>query len=777
MNWLFSFVVLQCTVLLVHCRPDSTGITPSIERVTLESQQTASVAAIIKSLENGTPLSSETRKHLAANVAFTEPLQSLQRHLPHGSPDINKNVEPTTPTKNRFDGEKLATPTATSTTTTTTTTVTATSSTTKKPVTAAKPIRYLHRLYRKRDARHISNANETQHTHLVDGQSQLHVGHDNNNNNNSLTNVVNASTHNQLRSLANQTDRQYLGNVYGINTYITKPLLATSTANQSIPWQLTAIVSTTQQPTIQAIFRPTTQSTTFYLTPNGVFHQTFNDSSPSPTIVNISNTLFKPIDAETYQLHRIPSIVPQYDDDDSSTLNILQHRQNITKLYSIIGTSTVHAYANVHEAQTSPTVTKNKILKQRVTTVSPNEPAHDDSSESQLTDLNILYDESYTTHTDDDSMHTEHNAIHVKTNATNILTNATEECSIDGSDSDSDCKTNDFKIIIKLNNGKKRIAHNGNNVRGKLKLRRVTTTTTTPTSYVEYEPYNYEEVDGNDDEEEDDEDYGFGSYVEPIQHVLGFEPAYQTRKKKPIHHKPMHTKPHKHDQDDTVNKYQTIILQTHAPPVHYTTEAPPILHTKHNKKFSLHSLMYKLLAFMPFLAIKPIFFGFWTMVLSPFVVIAVSGIALAVTLYPWITISQEQVAYASRLSSRRAPKIIVHRHPVRKIRGRSKMLRSRPHRPMTINRHARQPPFLRRRQLRLRRPARTLMQPFYEMREAFDNGRMLSLDRFPLRALQANMKRRRSKRRARDIHFQEWLLVQNNFNVRILSHNDHDNYL
>lgn len=755
-------MVLQCTVLIVHCRPDSTGITPSIERVTLESQQTASVAAIIKSLENGTPLSLETRKHLAANVAFTEPLQSLQRHLPHGSPDINKNVEPTTPTKNRFDGEKLATPT---TTTTTTTTVTATSTTTKKPVTTAKPIRYLHRLYMNRNAKHISNANETtQHTHLVDGQSQIHVKH---NNNNSLTNV-DAST--QFRSFANQTNRQYLGNVYGINTYITKPLLATSTTNQSIPWQLTAMVSTTQRPYIETIFRPTTESTTFYLTPNGVFHQTMSDSSPSPIIV--SNTLFKPIDTETYQLHQPPSHVPQYDgDDESSTLNGLQHTQNITKLYSIIGTSTVHSYGNVEETPNTPaTVTKNKILKRRVTTVGPSEPAHDDdSSESQLTDLNIPYTERYTTHVEDNSMHAEHNENHGKTNATNILTNKTKECSIDGSDSDSICKkTNDLKIIIKLDNGKKRIAHNGN-VRGKVKLRRVTTTTTTttPTSYADYESYNYEQVDDNVDDddngEEDDGDYGFGGYVEPIQNVLGFVPAYQTRKKKPTHEKP-----NKHDKDDIVNKYQTIILQTHAPPVR-TTEAPHSP-TKHTKEFSLHALLYKLLAFMPFLAIKPIFFGFWTMVLSPFIVIAVSGIALAVTLYPWIMISHEQVAYA-RLSSRRAPKIIVHRHPIGKIYGRPKMVRQRPHRTMTINRNVRQPPFLRRR----RRHARTLMQPFNEMREAFDNGSMLNSQRFPS-TFRTNIMRRHLKRRDRDIHFQEWLLVQNNFNVRILSHNDHDNY-
>lgn len=549
-------------------------------------------------------------------------------------------------------------------------------------------------------------------------------------------------------SPANQTNRQYLGGIYDISTYFTEPLSAAPGHNRPIQWELTPLLATTQTP-IDRIFVPSTQ----YLRPNGLFAM----AEPS------ANLLFEPIDTETYQLNRPPSHtnVPQF--DGSAAADTLHRTHNVTRPQSI-GTDTRRPdlYDDFHATQAQPTVTTGQMPVVYVTTtVRSIERNPTNQSHSQLTGMDGQYNGSLAS----DSEH----LMHSSTNSTraNVKGATDQECSVTPN-TEQICGSTDLKIVIKLDTGSSPIAATANDgkVQVKQKVRRIRTTTIVP--YVAYEPYNY--ADGNDEEDDEDEDYGFDSYVEPIQSALSFMPAYETRKKK-HGHKPMHMKkPHKHhDDDDVVHKYQTIFLQTHSPPMR-VTEPPSLPPKKHIKEFSLHGLFYKLLAFMPFLALKPIFFGFWTMVLSPFVVIAVSGVALAVTLYPWISISQEQVAYA-RLARQRAPQIIVHRHPAprpsrgRKVAGpRVRLQRTKP-----VGWHERKPPFY-------RRHMRTSQPPFDRMREPSNNGSRRS-KRFPL-ALRANLMRHRPmKRRARDTHFQEWLLVQNNFNVRILSpHKDRDHY-
>lgn len=553
-----------------------------------------------------------------------------------------------------------------------------------------------------------------------------HELHYNLTHNKSLTNVDASYL---VESPANQTNRQYLGSVYDISTYSTEPLSAGS-GNRPIQWELTPILTTTSNP-IERIFMRPTKANGIYLRPSGLF--TFADPS-----VGSADLLFEPIDTETYQLKRPPSHtnVPQFD-DYSSPIDVLHRTHNVTRphLLTTTGTNTGRpdTYDDFYETRAEST--NGKVVEVNVTaTTTSTEPT-------------ILH-----TNFTDKLMHSTNNPTQNKINAT-----TTKDCLV-RPNSENICGSNDLNIVIKLDTGSSPNAATPNDgkVRVKQKVRRVRTTTIVP--YIKYEPYNYD--DHNDDEEEDDdaqdEDYGISSYVEPIQNVFSLMPAYETRKKK----KPMHMKkPHKHHDDDMVHKYQTIIVQTHAPPV---TEAPP---KKHIKEFSLHGLFYKLLAFMPFLAIKPIFFGFWTMVLSPILVIAISGVALAVTLYPWISISHDQVAYA-RLQSRRAPKIIVHRHPVRRPdRGPSVRL----HTTKPFGRQERKPPFLRRRTL-------TSQPPFGQMREPSDNGSSRS-KRFPLTQRANVMRHRRMNRHVRDTHFQEWLLVQNNFNVRILSpHKDRDHY-
>lgn len=106
---------------------------------------------------------------------------------------------------------------------------------------------------------------------------------------------------------------------------------------------------------------------------------------------------------------------------------------------------------------------------------------------------------------------------------------------------------------------------------------------------------------------------------------------------------------------------QTILLQR---PYHTTTEQPPktltiVAHDK-DKDHSKIGYLDKFLHMLPLLSIlKPLSFGFWTIALSPLLVVAAGGVAIAVILYPWLTLSQEhQVAAVHR----RAPAVVIHKH-------------------------------------------------------------------------------------------------------------------
>lgn len=74
-------------------------------------------------------------------------------------------------------------------------------------------------------------------------------------------------------------------------------------------------------------------------------------------------------------------------------------------------------------------------------------------------------------------------------------------------------------------------------------------------------------------------------------------------------------------------------------------------------KFGFKKIIKKLWPIMPYLfALNPLSLGFWTVVLSPALLVVAGGAALALFLYPW----------ASKLliqAKRKAPTVVVHKHP------------------------------------------------------------------------------------------------------------------
>lgn len=700
MGWFHTFIVFQCTIILLHGRPDATTPTTPNDKISIEIEHPASVAAIVASLEQGNPSppAIETKKHLTANVAVAAPSQLSKRVLVTSLPKKKEQTKAATSTT----AAAAATPTTTPSTATT------------------KANRY-------NDSKNVD----------LDESSKI------------------------------ETNRQYLPNVYTLNPYFTTPAPQPPPLYQTNQWQYAPILAqlTTPKP-IQTIYAPSIQPGPFLVSPNDLYANQ-----------NVLNLNANDIEMYEFQLERpIQSgpVVHISQRPEYSTPSLLHLTRNITKLYSVVS-STPDPYYHFQKLQTKPSLTKRKVLKLSVTTRRPDRYDTDDcngncldgnnnnrvtnnpdrnknygnnngwngNNNDNYNSLNVQYNESsqyFSNFNNPNSYNT--NGQFNNNNFNNRLPiNHTKECLITSNASNPQtenvCNTNDLKIIIKFD------APNATKTKDNtLKQRKRLTTTTTTTQT----PFFYSDNSENSDDEGDD-DYEFGGIFEPIQNVFGFLPADRAQRKRPA--KPEHGGSHK--PPDSVNKYQTIILQTPPPP---STPA-----TKHHSK---HSLFKKFLYLMPILAIlKPIGFGIWTLVLSPILVIAIGGIALGVVLYPFLTISREQVAYAS-LSSHRAPKIVVHRHPRPVIKSQKPI--------MPIYRKpspaAASSPFIKRRIFnegnRRRLPNRIV----------YSDGRRWR----PASLMRRRTFHRRSKRRAQDANFQQWLLVQNNFNVRVMSFNDGDFY-
>lgn len=718
MNWIYSLIVLQCTILLLHARPETSSLSP-VATVGMESSQPAiqtsqSVTSSVEIAE--TPAS---KMHLTTNVAAP----STKRLLVTSQV---KKVEPII--KKVTKAPELVTFSTVS--------VDADSKTT----------RY----------HHVDNhTNDTLHAN----QLTVHNAGNYNNYTNSIALLNNTSL---VRTPINGSSRQYLGNVYTYNPYYSQAL--------TTPKSVETILSS--QPS--------------YFVVNNNEIGAISTIETGGNIYNVEHALGPHvINAETYQVPRPLTVNIPYHQFPTASPPLLHNAANITKLYSIIGSSTPDPYTNYHALQT-PQV-KRKVVKISVTThrtinkstgnqqkqKNPNKynkyPNHNDNkfseiahftdSKGNLNKISIFYNESNHYFTIDDNKKpnkskdkhkhpTDVDKLAVNKNETKNHTSSKNECVITpNAQGESVCNSNDLKIIIKFDGGNQteKSVTTPKPKKRKTTTRAPTTTTPAPTtiSYEEYEDFSYENSETTEQYDE------IGGFLEPIQNLFGLNQLSRDRNRRRRRRRKRPTKDKdkdkdkkrrgNKDKDEVINKFQTIILQSPPPPT--TTTAPEPSHKNYISKWTL----YKLLAMIPiFGVVKPLLFGLWTIVLSPLLVIAIGGLALGVILYPFLAISRKQIYYAS---TQRSPRIVVHKHPT----PRYKYNRLRPTTGIRI--------------AKWNSAERRMTAPNRRRINGIQRKRIIPIRRRQLQ--QAN------KRRTRDTQFQQWLLIQNNFNIRIMSPN-HD---
>lgn len=747
MNWLCSLIVFQYTILLLHGRPE-TSSTSLPEKITLEMEHPSSVAAIITSLGSEPSagiVSADTKKHLSATVAVSPPSQTTKRVL---STAHVKRVEPTKKAES----------------------VTFSSATINTDA-ISKTTRYHDVDNRTKEIMHAK---------------QLTANHSNRNYNKAHHQPLLLNNTSNLRELkqqyVNRLNRQYLGNVYSYNPYLAQVL--------TTPKTIQTIVASAPPP----------QQTYFIVNPDEIgsmdSYQTngnFGNLGNFGNILNIENPLSSNFDgtfstSETYQVPRPPpplTVNIPYHEFPPQSRPFLVNSANITKLYSIIGSSTPDPYDNYEEVQTKPSLIRKKVVKFSVTTHRPYKYNHKHGNHQHnqkypnKSGENVSNDK-FIEHNNDNkhglgSEHLDNNhrisivynassqIINVNNKNTNDLTKSRneslsqqpqKECVVTPSSGNTQnenvCNSNDLKIIIKFDGNSIANATKKNEVKSKPKKKKLTTTTTTTTPAPYYDDLSYE---SDETKEESDE---LANFFEPIQNIFGFAPATRAqrrrRRKRPNKNKDKDKKGHKDKSGEIVNKYQTIILQTPSPPT--TTERP----SKKDK-----SLFYKFLALIPILTVlKPLGFGLWTLILSPLLVITIGGVALGVILYPFLAISRKQIYFAS---TQRSPRIVIHKHP-RPIY--SKVIQSKPSISSGLG-----PGYTlakwtapERRRSSISRDTNTNTRRMF-----YNNNQQKRIIPIRIRKLQE-----RSKRRARDTQFQQWLLIQNNFNIRIMSPNQDYDY-
>lgn len=800
MNWFFSVIVFQFTILLLHGRPETSTstATTSPERFTAKIEHydhPSSVPSFVQASGNepsspspspsSLPVvsfpsaisSSESTKkqQLSTTAAISTPLLTTKRIL-----STMAQVKKVPPTKKLSKIPE--------------TTVSTTSTTAAALDSTAKTTRYYDR-YNRTDT-NIWHANQN---------SRIPKHHINSttNNNNTVSNLR------ELRQqYVNDLNRQYLGNVYNINPYLTH-LLTT-------PKSIDRFVASAPQQTY-FIVHPDDMAN-FDQFQSNIQLENVGDLGPilnvgNPINTNLVNTFSA---SESYQLPRPPPLV--VNNNLPSKLSPpksppLFHSTNITKLYSIIGSSTPDPYNNFQEVPLEPSLYGQQVVKFSVNSQRPYKPNgnrygngqnkrkpiyhtnnknHENftpnlyqvgSNPNGINKISIVYNESsqlYNTNKNENRPPADDLKANVKNET--LHQNTPKECLVTpntgNSQTENVCNSNDLKIIIKFDGGS--ILANAttekNAVKPKPKKKNkrkpvIMTTTTTaappppPAAAQFYDSLSYE---SNEISEESNELSGF---FEPIQNVFGFAESSSSLERRPLHgHRPQHghgnkdKNKHKHKQSgEVVNKYQTIILQTPPPPHHTTDSASssssfPVLSMKNHKK-----MLYKLFAILSMMAIlKPLGFGLWTLILSPLLVITIGGVALGVILYPFLAIAkQQQIHYATA----RSPRIVIHKHP-RPIKP--KLILKRPQRPQRPNKLGKLGPGYvyakwtepARRRIDFTRQAHTISHKF-NRRQQQPIKRIIPIRH---RNFQA-----RPRRHARDTEFQQWLLIQNNFNIRIMS--------
>lgn len=773
MNWIGYLIVFQYTILLLQARPETSTSSSSSEKITLEMEHPASVSAIITTLENSVPAEftgAELKKHLSAAVGIPE--QPINRASP--GPQIKKN-DPTKKTTKTPELDTLSTIPS-------------------DMELISKTTRY---------------NNVDNHTHNMVHAKYLtanNVFEELNYAKSHLPLLNNPSILKQLRQQEiNRINQQYLTNVYTYNPYLTQ-LLTT-------PKTVQTFFATAPVQTPIPVSVPVSQATYYLVNPDEI--GTLDTIQTNEQFLNIENT-FNPhyVSTDTYQVPRPPTVNIPYHEFPSTAPPLLLESSNITKLYSIIGSSTPDPFVDFHSSATKPS--RRKVVKFSVTThrsvkyssnkygshhqnhkkKNSNKNQNNHKYHNLENQENHIYSQSnFHTHNTNSNKfpnkQTVGNQISVVynessqiinntplTNSINLNTTelnneknntipetTTKECLVtkksENPQFENVCSSNDLKIIIKFDGTTVPNATDRSVIESKPK--KIKTTTSAPVTEDSSDESDYDSLDYEsndlDDYNDDDESEELG-FLSPIRDLLGLgrAPAGNRRRRQRIRQRRRRQRKRKRgkrkkfkdkdkkkhgnkgdDPNEIINKYQTIILQSPPPPT--TTTAEPEKHKFHLSKSSF----YKLLALIPILSIaKPILFGIWTVVLSPILVITIGGIALGVILYPFLAISRKQIYYAS---TRRSPRIVVHRHPTTRFASKA---------PSSGIRIAKWRSNERRRVHAPRNPM--------QRRKMFNNN-FHQKRTIPIRY--TNLQR--SGRRTRDTEFQQWLMIQNNFNIRIMS--------
>lgn len=719
MNWICSLIVFQYTILLLHARPEAstttTTTTAAPEKITLEMGHPSSFSAMITTSENRLPAEiaiPDIKKHLAADIAISPPLHSIKRGL--STPQVKK-IEAIKKATNLPELVTFSTVTTNSDSMSKTTRYQDTKDILHetKLLTANKTI--------------ANNVNQMQWQNLTKSN---------------LTLLNNSSVSKDIKQQhISHINRQYLSNAYNLNPYFSHLL--------------------TTPKTYQTVLAPASQSSYILLQQNEL--NSLGSIQPNGNILNIGSNSISPnyVNTESYQIARPPSALTvniPYHEFPTQTPSppILYNSANITKLYSVFVSSTPDPYTNYQAIQTKPPNRRKNVSTHRPYASyhknsehkyhnknhnnhkynqnnQNNKKKHEKPTSDFDNGLNnankvlIVYNESdqfFSTNNTKNPFIFNNFDVNQQKNVTQNQT--TNECivssNLNNPQTESVCKSNDLKIIIKLDGNSGTNATKKNEV--KLKRKKITTTTTAPVVTANDNSLSY---DSDEAEEESDE---FGSYLKPFQNIFDFFPSSRDRRRRgPNKNK---EKPsHGNKDGEVVNKYQTIILQTPPPP------------TPEKSELFKKSTLYKLLALIPiFGVLKPAVFGVWALALSPILVIAIGGVALGVVLYPFFAISRQQVLYAS---SQRSPKIVIHKHP----------------RPT----HTAKP---------YAQGVRVASWNSGERRRNFNHSnrhRRINNYVHPKRVIPIRLRKfqTRTNRRARDTQFQQWLLVQNNFNIRIMS--------
>lgn len=821
MNWFYSLVVFQFTILLLHARPEtssSTGTptTSSHEQITLKlehhsspspSPSPSSVPSIVlqTSGENGpsspATVVSDSTKQSSTTAAASTPVQTTKRVL-----TTVAQVKKVPPTKKAVKIQE--------------TTPSASTVASSAQRTTAKTTRYID----KHNHNHTHSIMHANVTAKYFNNTSNHSNSSNNDINNNNNNNDNSTKISNLRELRQQhvsgLNRQYLGNVYNVNPYLTQLVTTPKTVHtflSSAPQQTYFIV----HPNDIANFDPQLQNNINLAQLGSVANV-----DGLGNLLNVGNAINTNVVStlsatESYQIPRPPpepqlTVNIPYHEFPTPSSNMalppvpqtppLFHSANITKLYSIIGTSTPDPYTNFQQVPLRPSVYGQKVVKFSVTTHRPYKSNSNRYGNGQNKRRPIQKNQPNFNHNNGNNGHFNSNQVDNNQNTVNKISivynessqfinannNANQNSPVDNSNSSAKnesfaqtkpkeclvtpntangqaenvCNSNDLKIIIKFDGSSIANATEKNAVKSKPKKRRKTVIMTTSTSTAATaEPF-YDSLSYASDETSEESNELSGIF-EPLQNIFGLMETSSVERRPGHRHRRRRKKPqkeghkHKKSSEEVINKYQTIILQTPTPP---TTTATPMKSHK--------SLLYKFFAILSMIALlKPLGFGLWTLVLSPLLVIVTGGVALGVILYPFLAISKkQQIHYASS----RSPRIVIHKHP-RPAYARPAIQKPIPKRPVHPSQLG--PGYVvakwhtnERRRIDL---SRNTHSNAHKMTHNHRRRQQLQPRRIPIPRNIPIRSKTRPRRHARDTEFQQWLLVQNNFNIRIMAPN-HD---